>query len=122
MTVPPPAWIVGMFERHAEFDADAVVPSELEDEPSIRPVFRDLTAQYLSDGPAVELSSIDFYTDESSVPEDGKYRGVVVEMVGGAGITLDPFWVMGIRIGSFPGAAFDSRPGVSREKVRPVRR
>jgi hypothetical protein len=70
----------------------------LADEPSITPTFVDLTNNYLGDGYPLAIKSTTFYTDEQSVPLEGKFRGVAFEFKNGEGITIDPLTVAGIRI------------------------
>lgn len=79
--------------------SDIELPEELMDEPSIRPLFVDLGAEYLGDALPVEIVSAALYLDQHSNISAGRLRGIRIDLRGGEELTLDPFWTPGIRIG-----------------------
>jgi hypothetical protein len=103
--------------------AEAFLPSELSGEPSVKPIFADLTANYLGDGPPAKMHSISFYLDRDSDPERGTFRAVTIEFEGGDGISLDPFSFSGIRIGTVPdlGVTMGEREDVEVIRIPPGR-
>jgi hypothetical protein len=108
-------------QLHLGASVEAFLPSELAGEPSIRPIFVNLTANYLGDGPPAKAESITFYVDEGSVPAEGNFRGVVLRFEGGEGIALDPFSFSGIRIGSVPDFSnvMSNLPGIGAVRLGP---
>jgi len=101
--------------------AEEFLPPELAGEPSISPIFVDLTANYLGDGSPAKVRSTTLYTNEDSDPERGNFRGVVIEFEGGDGISFDPFAFSGIRIGTALdfSTVLNSQPDIDAAQIFP---
>ncbi|WP_144081559.1 hypothetical protein [Micromonospora wenchangensis] len=81
-------------------DSDALVtPPALSAEPSLEPVFADLSINYLSEIAPLRCLAVVLHLDVDSSGPENRFRAVELHFAGDRILLFDPFWPSGIKIG-----------------------
>jgi len=76
------------------------VPGDLQGEPSVEPVFADLTLSYLDEMFALRCVGVTLYLDADSSVSANRFRALALRFGDERILFFDPFWPAGIRVGS----------------------
>ncbi|MDB4872811.1 MAG: hypothetical protein JWL97_3815 [Gemmatimonadales bacterium] len=80
--------------------ANPSVPNSLLDEPTIQPIFVDLSIYHLSEVHPIEFESASLYLDQDSSEVRNLFRAIAFNYGDGRVLLFDPFWPFGIRVGN----------------------